>query len=229
MRTPHATSSEVRQLDHFTIHDAGLPGLCLMELAGAGAVQVLERHAPVARSDLVVMVAGKGNNAGDAYVVGRHLAAQGQKVRVLALEDPGNLPPGDARTNADLLPAWGVRVEVVAPDELGPVCAGAEVIVDGLLGTGLRGAVRPPFDDAIRTLNAASAPILALDLPSGLCGDSGDICGVAIEARWTATFGAVKRGLVRGEGPRLAGAVELVPLPFPPAAWQQLITPPDGD
>ena len=209
--------SQVRELDRWTIEEAGVPARLLMEIAGVGAHRVLA-NSGVPRSPVIVL-AGRGNNAGDAYVVARLAAAAGDRVHVLASEPPASLPPGDARANAELLVHYGLEVEPLTVSTLPDHLAGAGVVVDGLLGTGLRGDVRPPYDSLIAAINRSGRPVLALDLPSGLDGDRGEPLGIAVQARWTATFGAMKHGLAKGAGPSLAGEVTLVPLPFVPAAW----------
>jgi NAD(P)H-hydrate epimerase len=155
-------------------------------------------------------------------VLARACAAAGVPVRLLALEAPSDFPPGPARDNADLLPAFGVPVATLDPGSLKREARAAEVVVDALLGTGISGRVRPPYDAAIEAVNACGRPVLALDLPSGLHGDTGLILGCAVRATWTVTFGAWKAGMFAGEGPRRCGIPRLVHLPFSPEAWRRI-------
>lgn len=214
--------SEVRELDRITIQEAGVPGRILMEAAGYGAFLLLRRCWNLEGLEgPVTVAAGKGNNAGDGYVVARYLAAVGVPVKVTAASDP----PGrdtDAGANAALLQAYGVPVTTVRGDGWPRALQGAGLVVDALLGTGLRGRMKAPFGAAVAAVNTCGAPVLALDIPSGLDGDDGSLHGEAVSAARTATFGAMKRGLTCGEGPRLAGEVELVPLPFTPGAWRRV-------
>lgn len=207
--------ARMRALDRYAIA-AGVPGRLLMEVAGHGAFRLLAR---VRSADgPVAIVTGKGNNAGDGFVVARYCAASGIPCRVLALDPLDAFAPGDARDNGELLARFGVPIEPCDPATLARELHAASVVVDALLGTGLSGPVRSPYDDAIRALDGGP-PVLALDLPSGLCGDTGQILGVAVRAAWTATFGAMKQGLLADHGPAHAGKVTVVSLPLPPDAW----------
>ena len=221
--TPILSASQVRELDRLTILEAGIPALSLMEVAGQGAAaRALEVLPP--GSPPVWVVAGKGNNGGDGFVLARYLASAGVPVRLACRVPTSELPAGgEARANAEVLPGYGVRAEVLDPADLESVLPGAGLIVDGLLGTGLSQRVRDPDATIIEVMNGAGPPILALDLPSGLCGDTGRVLGTAVRARWTVTFGALKRGLLEAEGPARSGEVTLVPLPFPPWALERVL------
>lgn len=222
MNERHAlTPDRVRALDEETSSAYGVPGRCLMEVAGFGAFEFLLRSMILGRAPRpTLVVAGRGNNAGDGFVLARFLASQGFPVFVVAIDDPARLPEGDARANAGILPRYGVRIEWPASDHLADGIGGAGIVVDALLGTGVRGPVSPPFAEAIDAINDSGVPVLALDLPSGLCGETGAVLGAAVRATWTVTFGALKTGLVRGRGPELAGEIHVVPLPFPPG-WDR--------
>jgi hydroxyethylthiazole kinase-like uncharacterized protein yjeF len=224
------TVEQVRALDTFTIEVAKVPARLLMEVAGCGAADLLVKE--LRRSRLpgpVLVVTGKGNNAGDGFVLARVCAAAGVPVRLLALEAPSDFPPGPARENVDLLAAFGVPVAALDLGSLVQDARGAGVVVDALLGTGILGRVRPPYDAAIEALNACGRPVLALDLPSGLHGDTGQILGCAVRATWTVTFGAWKAGMFVGEGPRCCGIPRLIHLPFSPEAWRRIgLSPPNS-
>ncbi|NRA97844.1 MAG: NAD(P)H-hydrate epimerase [Planctomycetes bacterium] len=208
--------SRMRALDHHAIA-SGVPGRLLMEVAGHGAFRFLSR---VRTSDQpITILTGGGNNAGDGFVVARYCAAAGMSCQVLAVAPVDSLPDGDTRKNASLLEAFSVPVATCDPEALVRCLADSDIVVDGLLGTGLSGDVREPYRAVISALNGSKRPVLSLDIPSGLCGDSGHVLGSAVHARWTVTFGARKQGLLIGDGPAHTGEVTVVPLPFPPDAW----------
>ncbi len=184
-----------------------------MNRAGVAALRVLRERWPSVRR--IAIATGGGNNGGDGYVLARLARAAGLTVQLLAVVAPDRLS-GDARRAADEYLASGARVLAFSA----AVLAQSEVLVDALLGTGLRSEPRAEFLAAIRALNAAGRPILALDLPSGLDGDSGKALGEAVRAQATVTFVAPKVGLYVGDGPEFAGSLycDDLQLPAPAAA-----------
>jgi len=207
--------NEVRWIDRRAIDEYGLTGLVLMENAGRGCVDILCR---LGCRGPVVVVCGKGNNAGDGFVIARHLELRRIPVKVLLLGSPAELH-GDAAAN------FGVAVKAQLPlvDLSGPwdaarfeaELAGAEWIVDALLGTGATGAPRPPWDEAIRRLNAASARKLAVDLPSGLDCDTGIPAEPTFRADHTCTFVARKLGFDNPDATSYLGAVHVLDIGAP--------------
>ena len=185
--------AQVREVDRRAIEHYGMSGLVLMENAGRGCVDILMSlgcHGPV------VIVCGKGNNAGDGFVMARHLDLRGVPVKVL-LAPPVSLR-GDAAANLEIISKSGLSIVDLSPDcpprRLDSEFAGAEWIVDALLGTGSTGAPRPPLDLAIRRMNASPARHLAIDLPSGLDCDTGIPAKPTFRADHTCTFVAEKVG-----------------------------------
>jgi len=195
-------AAEVAELDRALAQRDGVPTYTLMQRAGAAARRVLKAVRPEARR--VLVVAGAGNNAGDGWELARLLQDDGLDCRVLALRTPQQLG-GDAATAAR---AW-VEAGGDWREWDGPALPYADVYIDALLGTGLDGELRAPFDGAVAALNAAPGPVLALDLPSGLHADTGAAASVAVQARWTVTFVARKRGQFTARGPDLCGALVL--------------------
>ncbi len=191
-------AEQTRALDAWLIA-AGTPGFVLMQRAALAAWQQLQQRWPEVRP--VTVLAGVGNNAGDGLLLATLAHQAGWPVRVLAVGDPARLQ-GDAARARDEALAAGVPLLPWRPDQ---VLEG--ILVDALLGTGLSGAVRPPFADAIRAINASGLPVLAIDLPSGLSADTGQVLGVAVRATLTVTFIGLKLGLLTGEGPELAGVL----------------------
>ena len=206
----------VRDLDRRTTLECGIPERLLMEVAGYGTFR---RVAARARSSGVLILAGRGNNAGDGYVVARFCASAGIPVRVLGVHDPlADSPEGAAAENARILPRYGITWEPIELTALAHALDQADVVLDALLGTGLKGSVRPPYSDIIPMVNRSRTPTVSADIPSGLCGNTGEPLGVAIEAIETVTYGAIKMGMTLGAGPDLCGEITVVPLPFPPGS-----------
>jgi NAD(P)H-hydrate epimerase len=190
------TREQSRQVDRRAMEQYGISGLVLMENAGRG---VADRLCELGIGGPVVICCGRGNNAGDGFVIARHLELRGFLVRVLLWAEPSELT-GDAAVNYRILGKIDVPIEVFGHQHdaarLDAQLAGAAWIVDALLGTGARGEPRPPLGDVIDQLNAAAAPKLAIDLPSGLDCDTGQPARHTVRAAATCTFVAAKRGLV---------------------------------
>lgn len=196
----------MRATDAWAIEEAGIPGLELMERAGRGLADLITEVAPAGP---LAVACGKGNNGGDGYVAARLLREAGREVRVLATAPVAELR-GDARANAervnDIEPFAAARLE------------GRTVLVDALLGTGFSGVPHGPVAEAIAALNAAGAPIVAADVPSGVDAATGVVEGEAICARATATFAAAKPGLWINPGKAHAGEVRVVDIGIPGGA-----------
>src|SRR5262249_25949984 len=149
-------------------------GVVLMENAGRGAAELLISLGIHGR---VLICCGKGNNGGDGFVIARHLDNRGVPVRVLLFCRPDELT-GDAAVNYGIIAKAGLPVQIHAGSQVDLTAlqrelSSAEWVVDALFGTGLSGAVRPPFDDVINTINASRARVFAADIPSGLDCDTG--------------------------------------------------------
>jgi len=158
----------------------------------------------------VAIVVGPGNNGGDGLAVGRHLANAGYDVAFRLTVPAESFPPtSDAGTNLAIARAMGLPFEI---EDLGS----AALIVDAVFGTGLARTVGSPFREAIQAMNAAPAPVLAVDIPSGLDADSGEPLGCAVRATVTATMVAPKVGFALGRGPELVGRVVAVEIGVPP-------------
>jgi NAD(P)H-hydrate epimerase len=189
-----------------------------MENAGRSMAELLVRLGVHGR---VTVCCGRGNNGGDGFVIARHLDLCGVPVKVLLFARPEELT-GDAAINYHILERAKLPVRVF-PDETpdAPVLrqelAGAEWVVDALLGTGLRGPVRAPFDRVIPAINDSPARVLAVDIPSGLDCDSGEPLGPTVRARHTATMLAMKKGYANPAARPWLGQVHVIDLGTPPA------------
>jgi NAD(P)H-hydrate epimerase len=192
------STAQVRALDAYAIDVLGIPGYTLMKRAGEAALRYLRSRWPT--SYRLAIVCGGGNNGGDGYVLARFARAAGLEVKTLAVVPVESLH-GDARLAYEELKASGGQVEPFDAATLSK----AEVVVDALLGTGLKATVRDEATLVIRAINACGKPVLALDVPSGLDSDSGMALGVAVRAECTVTFVGMKVGLLNGDGPQFTG------------------------
>jgi ADP-dependent NAD(P)H-hydrate dehydratase / NAD(P)H-hydrate epimerase len=219
---PVLSREQIRKLDAHAIESCKVPSLELMENAGRGASDVIVRE--LAQVDVkrpIVIVCGAGNNGGDGYVVARRLQLLGKEVRVFSTSPTAKLR-GDARANHD---AWvglgGVVVEITgAEPELAAALDGAGAVVDALLGTGLDRDVSGPLAEVIERINCASVPRFALDIPSGLDADTGQVLGAAIRASHTITFAHPKLGLLTTSGAERAGRLHVADIGVPAALVQ---------
>jgi ADP-dependent NAD(P)H-hydrate dehydratase / NAD(P)H-hydrate epimerase len=217
------TAAESAAFDRSAIRRRGVPQPVLMENAGRSAAQVLERLYPVGP---VVGVVGAGNNGGDALVLLRTLAAWGRPVRAVVVADRDE--------PEELLHGWDVPAVSDAdldddPGRWAAALSDASVVVDGILGTGVHGPPRERQARAIRAVNACGAPVLAIDIPSGVDGGSGAVPGEAVRADVTVAFGAPKLGSLLHPGRAHVGRLVAVEIAFPPmdaaAASGALATP----
>ena len=207
-------AAQVRELDRRAIQDFWIPGATLMARAGKSVFHTLRQQWP--KVSRFAVVCGVGNNAGDGYVVARLAQEAGLNVRVIQVGEPSRLQ-GDAQHAYDALLATGLQP---TPFTMGCLQEGDdELLVDALLGTGLKGDVREPLRTVITAMNRRNTPILAVDIPSGLCADTGRVLGVAVRARTTVTFIGRKLGLFTGEGPAYCGAVIFSDLEVPPEVY----------
>lgn len=221
------SSSALRELDRRAIEDFGLPGLVLMEHAGAGAARTLvswlarEGRAP----GRVAVVCGTGNNGGDGAVVARWLAAGGLDVRVFVIDSESALR-GDARSAHEILARCGARARFEPTlGELERELAECDTLVDALLGTGAKGAPREPCASWIRALvrrRSEGASVAALDLPSGFDADTGTVESFAVEADLTLSFAAPKLGFARSGAERWLGELFVLPIGVPRRAYDGL-------
>ncbi|MBN1854609.1 MAG: NAD(P)H-hydrate epimerase [Pirellulales bacterium] len=244
------TKDQCRQIDHRAVQEYGIASILLMENAGRSVADVLcglfadsatgsdlldkermpvpdresrQRSSRLESAGPVVLLCGKGNNAGDGFVIARHLEIRGVAIRVLLLADPEELR-GDARSNYEILTKTDVPIFV--PDTLGGAGGelrdwldqhgnGAAWIVDALLGTGATGPPRPPLDTAIAWINDQPAKVLAVDVPSGLDCDTGNVSGDCVRAEVTCTFIAMKRGFLTPAANPVTGSIYVLDIGAP--------------
>ncbi len=209
------TAEDMRNLDAQTI-SAGTPGVVLMERAGTGAFEELLAYIKrVAKKHCTSfnILAGKGNNGGDGYVIARLLSENTEYyVRVLSVCQKNELK-GDAKLNANHLPK---QVDFVVGDHIPDEwLRTGNVFIDCLLGTGFSGALREPYNSLINIVNKSKCIAIAIDIPSGVNADTGDVDDAAICADLTITFGLPKPGLFLNQGHEFSGITRLVDIGIP--------------
>ena len=205
---PLPDAETMRAVDRWAIEEQGVPGLDLMERAGAGVARAVEL---MVADGTVTVACGKGNNGGDGLVVARLLRDGGREVTVVCAAPPEEFS-GDALRNLSRLP--GEEPALLAAGAFD----GAAVIVDALLGTGFAGEPRGAIADAIDAVNAAQAPVVSVDVPSGVDASTGVIRGSAVRATVTVTFHAPKPGLWIDPGKAHAGEVQTIDIGIPRGA-----------
>jgi NAD(P)H-hydrate epimerase len=214
-----STVAEMRALDRAAIEQLQIPELLLMENAGLAVCRVIRQRWPVAGQRWVVLC-GLGNNGGDGLVVARQLHSLGAQVQVMVLGDPARYQ-GAAQVNYQAV--VGLGIDVAAAQEAAAVeaaLAGCDGVVDGLLGTGLTRPVEGLYAAVLQALNRAGKPVVSIDIPSGIHGDTGQVQGVAVQAEQTVTFGLPKLGNLLYPGYGLGGALWVSHISFPPALYQ---------
>ena len=210
------TAQEMRKVDRQTIEQIGIPGAVLMEHAGTAIVRAIHQNFPECQH--IAIVVGKGNNGGDGLVVARQLALAGQPIQIFLVSPPENFA-GDALSNLQIAQNLDLPITLIlSEDELegaSSQIASADLIVDSIFGTGLRGGVHGFIGDVIECINKTGKPVVAIDLPSGLSADTGLAEGACIQATYTVTMGLPKRGNLIHPGATFTGKLEVADIGFP--------------
>ncbi len=209
--------SEMRSADAYTIETLGVPSATLMELAGKGVAEALAEALGGVEGKDVVVVAGKGNNGGDGLVAARWLHFRGARVKVFLLAKKENLK-GDPKTYLAPLEKLGVPViEVLEPSaQVAEELKGAGAVIDAIFGTGFSGAPKGLYAWAIESINEAEGLVVAVDIPSGVDGETGQAPGAAVIADITVTMARPKLGHFLYPGKLLAGELKVVDIGIPP-------------
>lgn len=207
------TRAQVREVDRRAIEEFGVPGILLMENAAIGAAEVAWEMVCGIERAAIDVVCGGGNNGGDGLAMARHLHNRGVVVRVLLAVDPGRFK-GDALIN------WRIVESMQLPVEREAVRALREgrrnLVVDALFGTGLEKSPRADAMEVIEAINGQNAPVLAVDVPSGLDCDTGKALGRdAVRAKITVTFVGTKVGFEQAGANALTGEVRVVGIGCP--------------
>lgn len=201
-------------------HQMGFFRKLMMENAGAATARFLvEKYSDIA-SKKVVVFAGLGNNGGDAMVVARHLAGHGCRPRVVLLGSPDRIKTDEARSNWKILEQMD-SVGLVFTSDPSQVSLEAEIIVDGIIGTGISGKVREPYAAAIDMINKSGAFKLAVDIPTGLDPDTGNVADKCVRADATITYHKMKVGMPKR--PDMCGQIVVEKIGIPPEAEEGVI------
>ncbi|MFO7153050.1 MAG: NAD(P)H-hydrate dehydratase [Bacillota bacterium] len=215
--------STMREIDKRAIEVYGVPGIVLMENACRAVAVAAKRRIDEVYGKKnfplkVAVVCGKGNNGGDGFGAARHLANMGFEVSVF-LASPSGEVSGDAAVNLKVTKNMGIPVielkDTDGPDKIRGIFEGFHSIVDALFGTGLRGEVKGLPRELIEAINASGLPVIAVDIPSGICGRTGRVLGAAVRADVTVTMGLLKVGLLLYPGAAYAGRVVVVDIGIP--------------
>lgn len=213
----------MRDIDRRAFEEFSIPTLLLMENAGE---RIAEMALDMLKGERVIVVAGRGNNGGDGIAAARHLFNMGVDVRIVLLGKASEMK-GDARVNLEIATKMGIKL-IEAPDDFSPLLRDADLIIDAIFGTGLKGEVASPYREAIQAINSAGKPILSVDVPSGI-GDDGKVMGVAVKADRTVTLAIPKIGIVVYPGALYAGEIFVadigIPLQLLEAPSATLLTP----
>lgn len=215
MSSLYLTRKQSRQVDAIAIDDFKIPSIVLMENAGRGAVDALIDYGIYGP---VTICCGKGNNAGDGFVIARHLMLRGHRPNVWLFASPDELT-GDAAINYEIAYRCHIPIFEFQNDLWGAFEAQlylSDWVVDALLGTGAKGPPREPFAGAIRRINNVTKKVLAVDLPSGLDADTGTPSDPTIRATLTCTFFSHKIGLSKAAAEPYVGEIEVCDIGFPP-------------
>ncbi|MDY6864259.1 MAG: NAD(P)H-hydrate dehydratase [Thermodesulfobacteriota bacterium] len=213
-----ATADIMKGLDEKTITEVGIPGCVLMENAAQGVVRVIKKQYLKGKKGKIAIFTGGGNNGGDGFVVARHLHNQGNLISVFLLIPPSRLK-GDALLNYKIIEKMGVNIFPLFNDSALELqkekIEGNELLVDAILGTGLKYNVKDHFGRLIDYLNKSQKSIIAVDIPSGLNADTGAIMGTCITAEITVTFGLPKIGLLIHPGAERVGKLYAIDIGIP--------------
>lgn len=232
-----ATAAQMRELEAQAVAEHAVPAALLMENAARAAAAAAERWmAEKALEGPIVVLAGPGNNGGDGIAFARTLRAWGRTVHLWRVIGPGveHEPGPELLAHRALWEKAGGKARILdgGAGEMGRFAdefaaleaqlARAGLVVDALFGTGLSRPLGEPFAEVLEAASRTARPVLALDLPSGVDTDTGELLGGSLRAGLTVTFGALKPGLVRGPGAELAGRVLAAEIGLPPALLEPL-------
>jgi len=210
------SGSQMGQIDRYTIEEIGIDGVVLMEQAGRRVTEEIFAYYPDLKR--AVVLAGKGNNGGDGFVISRLLAERGVEVETYLLGTRDDIS-GDAAVNLKILEELGYTVTEVTTaagvEKLKPKLQQTEVLVDALLGTGIKGKLRGLFPNLIDLVNEVSTTVTAVDIPSGVEADSGIVREMAVQADQTVTFALPKLGLLLYPGAKYVGQLKIVDIGIP--------------
>lgn len=212
------TPAQMREIDSRTINRIGIPGAVLMENAALAVVEEITRSLGCVAGKNIVILAGKGNNGGDAFAAARHLYNKGAVLNVYILADRNSIS-GDARINLDILEHMDIYpIELTHDSQFDSLInnlRAADLVVDGIFGTGLKGEITGLAEKVIRSVNDEARQVISIDIPSGVDGETGKIPGICVKAHKTVTFGLPKTGLIIHPGCEYTGELTVADISIP--------------
>ena len=211
------TAAQVKELDRLVMAECGIPGIELMSRAGNAVFRHLRIKWPNAKS--VSIFCGSGNNAGDGYIIAGLAHAVGLNVMVYAVSDPEALQDNAETAYKDYIKDKGTIQPFEADMEIN-----TDVLIDALLGTGINKPVTGVYEQAIQCINRSHAPVIAVDVPSGLNADTGSLMGCAVKADCTVTFIGLKQGLYTGMAADYCGEILYSSLAVPKEIFLNVVT-----
>lgn len=217
------TSQEMQSIDRRARDEYGIPTLLLMENAALGIARVVEERFGPVKDRRITIIAGKGNNGGDGLAAARLLRNRGAKVQVYLLSEPEAVT-GDAATNLNIASKMGIEVQskgVYDMEGLRSALTHSHVIIDAILGTGLSSPVTGEYSEVIGLINHSKRPVVAVDIPTGINSDTGEIMGTAVKATETVTFAIPKRGHFLYPGCDFTGRLHIADISIPEAAIEK--------
>jgi NAD(P)H-hydrate epimerase len=226
------TREQVRQVDALAMEALHIPGIVLMENAGANATRCILDRIKLAGASRALIFCGTGNNGGDGFVIARHLANEGMNVRLFLCGDRQKLSP-DAAVNHRIASAMNLPIQAIrdqaevsaALREIAP----QDAVIDALLGTGFSGTVREPMAALIDGINHADAALrVAVDVPSGLDCNTGNPSNATFRADFTVTFVARKTGFAMAQAKSCLGETVVCGIGSPPALIERVLLSTDG-
>ena len=210
------------QYDRYAIETWGIPSAVLMENAGRNTYRLMKERYLGGRKRIVI-VCGRGNNGGDGFVVGRYALTDGYRVQVFLIGRKTELK-GDAALNMNLFQSLsGEITELTEPSKVfGRALKHADIIVDAIFGTGLSKRVGGVEEIVIDTINASGKPVIAVDIPSGIDGNTGSALGSAVRAEHTYTYAYPKLGQIMPPGSDHTGKLTVIDISIPPFVEEKI-------
>jgi ADP-dependent NAD(P)H-hydrate dehydratase / NAD(P)H-hydrate epimerase len=211
---------QMRAMDSSATKEYGISEMLLMENAGIASCTVLDKEVGISGRTFLIFCGG-GNNGGDGFVAARKIHSSGGRARVFLLADK-NTYKGSAKTNLDIISRLPIEITRLGSIEsLGHDLAHCDAVIDAMLGTGLDREVSGLYAEVIRTVNECPQPVVSLDIPSGVNGNTGKAMGYAVAADYTTTFGLPKLGNLLMPGYGLCGRLYVTHISFPPELYVQ--------
>lgn len=215
-----ALADEMKKIDKRAIEEYGVPEILLMENAGREVAAAFEEYLGGVSGKRICVLAGSGNNGGDAFVAARHLMNHGAQISIFLVGSPAHLTKS-AALNRDIIIKMGVVVHVLETerdwDKLQVTLRFVDGVVDGILGTGFKGSLRDAAARVVRMVNGHGKPVVAVDIPTGVEADTGNASPEAIRADLTVTFGLPKFGHMIGAGETATGKLLVDDIGIPKA------------